>query len=454
MSPFPHGTPLPDGDATARFLAEIDGSFWIHATKCKRRALLMTPQFAASAGIAQADGTVERFQFSNSDYLCVCQEGLLDVVDKLPRPANDAQAIAFAAALSDVEEPISGLIYIEGLGRLVPYTAESAEPRSKAEVLGAYLTGGIEVSADDIVLLSRILPKVDPEDLHAFAARAGIAVKSPSIRPATKGGAKSAAKSRPDGEPIGRFELPGRQALTDFFNEHIVDIVADEERYAALGIGFPGSVILEGPTGCGKTFAVERLIEHLGWPSFQIEASTIASPYIHETSRKVAEVFAEAIKAAPSVIVIDEMDAFLSSRDSGAHQHQVEEIAEFLRRIPEASKNRVLIIGMTNQIKAIDPAILRRGRFDHVIHVPHAGRDEIAGMLEALLAEIPHELADLGELAGKLSGRPLSDVAFVIREAGRLTARAKKDMIGPAEFEAAVKICLSRDEAKQRKIGF
>lgn len=95
-------------------------------------------------------------------------------------------------------------------------------------------------------------------------------------------------------------------------------IVADEERYAAMGIGFPGGIILEGPTGCGKTYAVERLAEHLGWPSFSIEASSVASPYIHETSRKVAEIFSEAMKAAPAVVIIDEMDAFLASRDSGS----------------------------------------------------------------------------------------------------------------------------------------
>jgi len=66
--------------------------------------------------------------------------------------------------------------------------------------------------------------------------------------------------------------------LSAFFNEHVVDVVADADRYAALGIGFPGGIVLEGSTGCGKTFAVERLIDHLGSPSFSVEASSIASP--------------------------------------------------------------------------------------------------------------------------------------------------------------------------------
>src|SRR3546814_16081302 len=70
---------------------------------------------------------------------------------------------------------------------------------------------------------------------------------------------------------------------------------------------------------------------------------------------------------APSVLVIDEMEAFLADREMGSGHHRVEEVAEFLRRIPEAVKNEVLIIAMTNRIDMIDPAITRRGRFDHAI---------------------------------------------------------------------------------------
>jgi len=161
---------------------------------------------------------------------------------------------------------------------------------------------------------------------------------------------------------LARFTLAGRPQLEHFFNEHVIDIIENEVRYKALGIDFPSAVILHGPPGCGKTFAVERLVDYLGWPSFQIEASSIASPYIHDTSKKIAEVFENAMQNAPSVIVIDEMEAFLADRQAGAgsSHHRVEEVAEFLRRIPEAIQNHVLILAMTNRIEMIDPAIQRR----------------------------------------------------------------------------------------------
>ncbi|GAA0671704.1 Cdc6-like AAA superfamily ATPase [Sphingomonas insulae] len=414
--------------------------------------LVMTPTFASTTGLELAE--LKILTFAGIDYSCHLCSGALDLLEHVPRPSTVDQALALATALAAIDEPVQGIIYDDVTGTLIPISAAEMPPLSKADVLGRYLTGGVEVTGDDIVALARIRPTFDEDDLVLIAAAAGLATKRP-IRSGNSTRRKASAPvSPPPLTPVGRFELPGRLALADFFNEHVIDIVADEERYAALGIGFPGGIILEGPTGCGKTFAVERLIEHLGWPSFPIEASSVASPYIHETSRKVAQVFADAVKVAPSVIVIDEMDAFLSSREVGSQQHHVEEIAEFLRRIPEAAKQRVLVVGMTNQVEAIDPAILRRGRFDHVIHVDHAGRDEIAGLLRSLLADIPNDVSDLDELAGRLAGRPLSDVAFVVREAGRLTARARKERIGSDEIAAALARSPSRDSDDQRRIGF
>ena len=452
-SPFPQGTVLPNGDELGRLVRAVDQMFWIHATRQRRRALLMTADFSKSLPSKTERPDLDVLSFAGTEYLCLVADGMLDVVDHLSRPTTADRCMAFASVLRGADEPFQSAIYDEAGRQLIPFPDPALPLRDKADILGRYLTGGIEVRGDDIVALERILPKIDADDLEAIVTAAGLTPKTPvrSGKPARR-----ASGSRPKilSKAIGPFDLPGRPALADFFNEHVIDVVADEERYTALGIGFPGGVILEGPTGCGKTFAVERLIEHLGWPSFNIEASSVASPYIHETSRKVAQVFADAVKVAPAVIVIDEMDAFLSSREAGSHQHHVEEVAEFLRRIPEAAKNRVLVIGMTNQVDAIDPAILRRGRFDHVIHVDHAGREEVATLLVALLADVPNDIKDVAGLAVALAGRPLSDVSFVVREAARFTARGKKERIGPEEIAKALAKSPSRDADDQRRIGF
>jgi SpoVK/Ycf46/Vps4 family AAA+-type ATPase len=269
--------------------------------------------------------------------------------------------------------------------------------------------------------------------------------------------ASGQAASSGDERRDATFRLPGRPELETFFNEHIVDIVRNRDRYKALGIDFPSAVVLHGPPGCGKTFAVERLVDFLGWPSLQIEASSVASPYIHETSRKVSEMFDKAMKSAPSVLVIDEMDAFLADRQLGSGHHRVEEVAEFLRRIPEAARNEVLVVAMTNRLDMIDPAVLRRGRFDHVIRVDYASAAEVEALLDRLLSDIPKSRdVETAPLAKVLAGRPLSDVAFVIREAARLSARQGKAQLDRENLLAAMESAPARHQevGSPRRIGF
>jgi SpoVK/Ycf46/Vps4 family AAA+-type ATPase len=253
------------------------------------------------------------------------------------------------------------------------------------------------------------------------------------------------------------FRLPGRPQLEEFFNEHVIDIIFNAEKYQVLGIDFPSAIVLHGPPGCGKTFAVERLVEFIDWPSYSIDSNSVGSPYIHETSKKISEVFDKAIDGAPSVVVIDEMESFLSDRRSGSSSglHHVEEVAEFLRRIPEAIKNKVLIIAMTNLIEMIDPAILRRGRFDHIIEVGMPSRVEVASLVDSLLSKLP-KAGDLNvdKILDALTGKALSDSAFVIREAARLAAKAGKTELDQTSIEAALNSLPKDQKKKSRRIGF
>jgi len=256
--------------------------------------------------------------------------------------------------------------------------------------------------------------------------------------------------------PDARFSLPGRPELEDFFNENIVEIVAKEEQYKRMGISFPGAVVLYGPPGCGKTYAVEKLVEFLGWPCYHIDSGSIGSTFIHETGMRIASVFDKAMKSAPAVVIIDEMESFLSDRETGSsHTHHMEEVAEFLRRIPEAAQNRVLVFGMTNRIKAIDPAIIRRGRFDHLIEIHMPSAEEVRDMLVSQMEKLPvEENVDIDRIAYKLKGRPLSDAAFVLKEAGRLAVRRRLDKINTQVLLDAVALLPEEKKTSTRRIGF
>jgi cell division protease FtsH len=472
---LPMGHVLPDGARTGRPL--YAGHGWqIFETQGAGRALLADDDLVDrwfDAGLLEPGvlasltfGTLRLNSISSapSQVLCPVADGR--------SPNTKAEALSFALALRatrslDKTSPLQDAIYVEKISRLLPTYSISSRTDDET-VLGYWLTGGASVSARSFRRLRHMLSWMGAAHLKEVVEAAGFQVtevvppertrRSPAHEePATRTSDKGPARAKDDENKISTFELPGRPELESFFNEHVVDIVQNRERYSALGIDFPSAVVLHGPPGCGKTFAVERLVDFLGWPSFQIDASSVGSPYIHETSRKVAAVFDKAMESAPSVLVIDEMEAFLADREMGSGHHRVEEVAEFLRRIPEATKNEVLIVAMTNRIEMIDPAILRRGRFDHVIKVDYASEAEILSLLDKLLSSLPRkDDVNPGSLAKELAGRPLSDVAFVVREGARLAARAGKDELDQESLLAALHSAPARERegGEKRRIGF
>ncbi len=130
------------------------------------------------------------------------------------------------------------------------------------------------------------------------------------------------------------------------------------------------------------------------------------------------------------MILIDEVDALIGDRNTVGQDHKVEEISEFLRLIESASDKGVIIFATTNRKEAIDDAIKRRGRFDHVIEVDYPATSEISTVVEFLLSERPHVGGiNLETISEKLNHRPMSDIAWVVNESARLAVKSKKDQI-------------------------
>ena len=167
----------------------------------------------------------------------------------------------------------------------------------------------------------------------------------------------------------------------------------------------------------------------------------MGSSYIHETSKKISKLFDRAIAASPSVLIIDEMESFLTDRSisSTSGTHHIEEVAEFLRQIPQAQKKKVLIIAMTNLIDQIDPAILRKGRFDNQIEIGMPTLKEVQILILELLSKLPTQSSLKTEkIEEMLTGRALSDAAFVVRESARLAAKSGKSAIDQDSLDLAL----------------
>jgi Cdc6-like AAA superfamily ATPase len=478
---LPKGYELTDGSKIRSLL--YSGDEWqIFDTNGSINILVTRPKLAMrwnESGLL-AESLFEDISFGTESFrsLSSHKKYILTAVENGKSPESKVDALAFAFALKEsrkLSEDASfhDAVYVEQYSRLLPVWTLTPHVDDEV-VLGTWITGGVVISTESFRRLTNLTGWMPAGDLAEIVKAAGFSIPADAgllakRKPASqsKTDAKTAIAKEAAGpeqpqvpeEPAEAkvFKLPGRPQLEEFFNEHVIDIIFNAEKYQALGIDFPSAIVLHGPPGCGKTFAVERLVEFIDWPSYSIDSNSVGSPYIHETSKKISEVFDKAIDGAPSVIVIDEMESFLSDRRSGSSSglHHVEEVAEFLRRIPEAIKNKVLIIAMTNLIEMIDPAILRRGRFDHIIEVGMPSREEVASLVDSLLSKLP-TISDLNvdKILDALTGKALSDSAFVVREAARLAAKTGKSQLDQESIDMALKSLPDSKEEKNRRIGF
>lgn len=373
-----------------------------------------------------------------------------------PYPENWDEIHDFCDAFKKFTQVIKkskypNLLYIEKHNLLLPLYSLEEKQEGIEVIVGKWLSDGLPIKANQIEQLKLACYWLDKDSLKELLQVAGIKqhIESEAI--------VSTREETIAVLPSERFILPGREKIEKYFNEQIIDFLRNMEEYQRMGIVNMPATIFYGEPGSGKTYAVQKLAEYLDLPILEINSNSTASSYIHETSKKIAEVFKKAIEVAPSILIIDEMESYLSSRAESRHEYHVEEVDEFLRNIPEAINAQVIIFAMTNHIEMIDPAVLRKGRFDQIIEVEMPSMEEILAVLKHSMYNLPvQEGINLNKVAKKLLGRPLSDVAFIIREAGRLAVRNKSKLIMEDHIMQCVDNLFINDFNKDtsRKIGF
>ena len=461
--PIHPGDTLPGGSVLKERAARL-GAWQIWRTE-NGSALLASPELVMRW---EEEGQTERGIFLpvNEAWFVLEEEnyGLISSAEAGPYPRTCRETASLAETFLRTRKAfpdghLGSALYVPRL----PYLLLPGKGEDRQEdpwTLGRWISGGMNAPFTDRERMLSWAPGLTEDLYRTLLSGFGWKETPPEklrepLRPSDPPAPPAAVPrgTRKEGE----FTLPGRRELQAFFRERILDVIDREEEYRRMGISFPGPTLLYGPPGCGKTFAVERLAEYLGWPVFSVNAASIASSYIHETSRLIARLFEQAMDSAPSVVIMDEMEAYLSRRGGIGFSNtaHTEEMAEFLRLLPLLPEKKVLLFGMTNMLQEIDPAIRRKGRFDHTLELGYPTREELTELLSSLLKDIPKEAGlRLEDIAARLEGRAISDAAFVAKEAGRLAVVRHRQRIGQDLLEEACAALTGQTGQSKKRIGF
>lgn len=251
--------------------------------------------------------------------------------------------------------------------------------------------------------------------------------------------------------------IAGMNQLKETLIAEVINPLRDPERFKKFKVSIPNGIILYGPPGCGKTFIVRKLAEELGYNFVEVKHSDLATPFIHGAVGNIGRVFDEAKDNAPAIVFFDEISGLVPNRQNlqGEGSHKEEEVNEFLMQLNDASDNKILVVGATNFIDRIDPAILRPGRMDKKIYVSPPDYEARTELFKLGLSGRPyHDGIDFSEMAQKTEGFSSADIIEgVIEGAARLAANINDTEINQEMLENEIEKIKPVEEEKTT-IGF
>ncbi|HMH41758.1 MAG TPA: AAA family ATPase [Gaiellaceae bacterium] len=221
----------------------------------------------------------------------------------------------------------------------------------------------------------------------------------------------------------------------------IVEFLRDPKRFEQLGAVVPKGVLLYGPPGTGKTLLARATATESGAKFYAQSASAFVEMFAGLGAARIRKLFAEARKNAPSIIFIDELDAVGAARTgSSFNREQDQTLNQLLVELDGfASGDQVVVVGASNRLQDLDPALLRPGRFDRQLLVAppdRVGREAILHVhtrTKPLSADVQLDL-----IARQTSGLTGADLANIANEAAILAGRREAKYVGAADFDNAL----------------
>jgi cell division protease FtsH len=221
----------------------------------------------------------------------------------------------------------------------------------------------------------------------------------------------------------------------------IVEFLREPERFNQLGAKIPRGVILYGPPGTGKTLLAKAVAHESGASFYAASASSFVEMYVGLGSARIRGLFKEARKNAPAIIFLDELDAIGQTRTGmGFNREQDQTLNQLLVEMDGfGTGEQVIVIGASNRLQDLDPALMRPGRFDRRILVSPpdlSDREEILRLHvrgKPLASDVDLEL-----VARQTAGLTGADLANLVNEAAIFAGRAGRETVRQIDFDDAL----------------
>ncbi|MDE7087918.1 MAG: ATP-dependent zinc metalloprotease FtsH, partial [Malacoplasma sp.] len=238
----------------------------------------------------------------------------------------------------------------------------------------------------------------------------------------------------------------------------IVDFLKRPDKYAAMGARIPKGVILYGPPGTGKTLLAKAVAGEAKVPFFQVSGSAFEDMLVGVGAKRVRDLFAKAVKAAPAIIFIDEIDSVGSKRgkfETTAGSLADQTLNQLLAEMDGFStKTGVIVMAATNRLDVLDDALLRPGRFDR--HIP-VNLPDIKERVAILKIHSRNKnlsgSVDLEDIARRTPGFSGAQLENVLNEATLLAVRKNRKAITTDDLDEAIDRVIAGPAKKTRVIS-